>query len=242
MEACVSCGKRIPNEVPVCAFCGARQADGSTDDAYDPGGRTTEMATSQRPTSTEPAARRKRQAPLPSLPTPGMVVMGEAARGGPRKGLVASIAIALTLAGAAGAWLLTPAEFPVARLTPVGAEEEAVCRAAPRCVLVYLAPWSEASQESLSVVNKLREELDGDPDVGFAIVVGHDTPDRVQRYAESLGAHTWADEGDVALRAVGLETAPSWFVLDGAGKVLSRVEGTFFPYDLHLARLGIQRG
>lgn len=253
MRACSSCSKRIPDQVAVCAFCGANQGDskGSVADTLPaPGTAQDSLAETQldmrRPTipGTPGPGAPGRPPPvrLPPSATPGLVVMGESARGGTSWGLAVAIAVALSVVGAIVAWQMRPRAFPMGALTPVGAEEVAVCKARPTCVVVYLAPWSEASTAAIPVVRQLRDRWRDDEQVGLAIVVGHDTPDRVERFAEALGESTWADTDDEAMRALELQVAPSWFTLDGAGRIRERVEGTFFPLDLQLVKLRAENG
>jgi len=179
---------------------------------------------------------------LPSQSTPGLVVMGEAAGGGTRWVRAVLIAAALSVAGGIAAMSLRPTPFPSEALSAVGAEEAVICRARPVCVVVYLAPWSEASKTSLPLVERLRDRWRDDEEIGLAIVVGHDSPERVERYAEALGSNTWADTDDEVFRRLKLDVAPSWFTLDATGRVEHRLEGTFFPLDLQLLKLGVEGG
>ncbi len=259
MRACPSCSKRIPDQVAVCAFCGARQpgADDPVDTAETLPAPTTELDRDDE--SLLETVERPARRPLPGTPglgapgrptapsllgqqsTPGLVVMGESAGGSTPWSRVLLVAGLLAAVGAAVALVMRPGPFPLDALTPVGADEAVVCRARPTCVVVYLAPWSDASNASLPLVEKLRERWRDDDRVGLAIVVGHDSPERVERYATALGENTWADTDDVAFRDLKLKTSPSWFTLDEAGRIRRRVEGTWFPIDLLLVKLDAER-
>lgn len=258
VRACPSCSKRIPDQVAVCAFCGARQP-GEDDDAASTAD-TLPAPTRETITDTLSDTVQTRRRPPPGTPglgapgrprlpsmlgpqaTPGLVVMGEGVGGGTRWFRVVLIAVALCVVGAAVAILMRPGPFPMNALTPVGADEAVVCRARPTCVVVYLAPWSDASNAAIPMVERLRDRWRDDDRVGLAIVVGHDSPERVERFATALGENTWADTDDLAFRALKLEMAPSWFTLDATGRVRKRIEGTFFPIELLLLKLDAERG
>jgi hypothetical protein len=253
VRACSSCERRIPDQVVVCAFCGARQgavAEEVADTLPAPETTRDELIDThlQQRRQTIPGAPgpgapgRPPPMRMPPASTPGLVVMGEGTRGGTSWTRAVVIAGILSLGGAYAAWKLSPSQFPLNALTPVGADEVAVCKARPTCVVVYLAPWSEASNASIPLVERLRDRWRDSEEVGIAVVVGHDTPDRVERFANALGESTWADTDDEVLRTLEIKVAPSWFTLDGAGRIQTRVDGSFFPLELQLEKLRADQG
>lgn len=212
MSICWHCRKQIPDAVKICPHC---RADQTT-----PG---------QRPKVARRLEDLRRAQPV------GFMVMGEAARGGRRGsrriiGLIALVAaIAITI------WALLPSRFDSARLE---AFDEAPCVQYDRCVVVYLAPWSPATLRTLGAMAQLQAIL-GEADVGLGVVVAADDDAEVDALTAALPVGGWIDRDDLLPDQLDIETVPTWLLVDGTGKVLKRVDGTYLPVSYHLSKLGL---
>ncbi len=246
MRTCAKCQKQVPDEVAVCHFCGTRR---DPKEATDPLAATD---TSQRSVSVDEVestlpyqrARKpdsgdiERTVPRLRAQRPQVALRST---GGPRpeannsgRWLIAVFALIILLAGL---WLyLRPRRLAVETLVAAGATDTRLCEGYQRCLVLYVAPWSNASITTLAQIPRLREQFDG-TETGLAFIIGNGEPERMDQLAELIGDDTWLDEGDALLKANDIDTLPSWFALDVRGRIVKRVDGTYKPFAEHLSKL-----
>lgn len=211
MSICWYCKKQIPDAVKICPHCAADQTT--------PG--------------TRPKVARRLEDLRRAQPATFMV-MGEAARGR-RRSLRGLWLVGLAVAIAITIWALIPTRFDSRGLE---AFDDAPCVQYDRCVVVYLAAWSPAAIRTLDTMRSLAPTL-ADSGTGFGIIVGADDPDAVDALAGAAPVGGWIDRDDSVPGRMNIDTVPTWFLLDRSGKVLQRVDGTYFPLGYHRQKLGI---
>ncbi len=209
---CWNCSKRLAEGVRICAFCGADQRT--------PG---------QKPRAAKSLTQQQKAVP----PTRRRVSMG----GGRLPSWPWWVLALVVVATAASIWLLRPVKVPLATLTLADPEAPRPCATEPRCLLVYVGPWAPSTERAIATARRLAAEEAGD--LGVAVVVGGDDPEIMEQFARETGLPTWLDPQDHLVRALTLETSPTFLVLDAAGTVERRVDGVFFPYDYHREKLGL---
>jgi hypothetical protein len=210
MRACWYCKKTISPTVRICPFCTADQETPGT-----------------------PPKRARRLEELRKGQPRGMVVMAEQAAPRSRRWLWLA---ALVVGIVAIIWALLPTRLHTDRLAPFN---EATCVEHDRCVVVYVAGWSPATKRTLGSMRRLQPLL-AKADTGLGAVIASDEDDVfVDALAEALPVGGWLDTDDRMLKDMDIETVPTWFVIDSSGKVLNRVDGTYFPLSYHRQKLGI---
>lgn len=215
----------------VCPFCGARFADAPP--RPEGGG-----SPAPGPVDAEGLPPPRHDSHLLQLPPAPMVIMGgaparEARR---RRRLWLALPVLALVALAVWGWSRRAVPFPVEGLEPVLAADPVLCGEAADCVVVFVAPWDEASAETVALLPALRAAwAEGGPALEVVVGAGERAP--MERMARAVGGSTWIDAGDGVAAGLGLETVPAWFRLDG-GRVVARVEGTFLPLGRQVQALG----
>ncbi len=231
MKRCPACTHEIADQVAVCPFCRHRFL---VDPTPTPGA----------PAPPDPHG--TTQVSMPAIQIPGahrrqrqLIVMGEASQlpgsttWGPWPWLIPLLAVVGVIA-----WLaLRVPRFPegLAQARVEGAAWP--CDGAERCVVVFLAPWDEASRQSLPTLQAVREQAG--EGVAVAVVVGAGERTLVQQMADEIGPDAFIDPEGRTLEKLKARIVPMWFVLDAKGDVTTSVEGTYKPVEDHLRRLGI---
>ncbi|MCB9524898.1 MAG: hypothetical protein H6702_16180 [Myxococcales bacterium] len=258
-KACVHCEARVPLAVAVCPFCGGRQPDPRPAMAEARRGKPASTPPPGRPASDPPADTKTTQSFMglgaldaeanarPASPralrdarfAAGPAAKAQAARRG-RWFWAAVLALA---AGVGGAWwTFHPRPLPMAGLEPFGERalaRETPCAAGRTCVVAYLTPWDPSSERSLNTLERLDTLLAG-TNVQLVAVVGHDERAQLEAFAATVPTATWLDPSDYIRSARDLQTVPTWFVIDPLGRVRKAIEGTYFPLDYHLGKLGLR--
>ncbi len=235
MKKCPDCTREVAAPVAVCPFCGHRFFDAQPAPPEDAAPADPLAATQL----SQPAIR-----PPPVAPRPGshMVVMGEASRQpipltgkwGPWPWLLPLITVGAVVAIA----LLRAQPFPTELLEAPAATDLWPCDGAPRCVVAYLAPWDDASQGSLAALEAVRgQQSDA---LSVAVIVGAGERSRVEQMADAIGPDTFLDVEGAVLARLSADTVPMWFIVDGDGNVVEKVEGTYLPVERHLGALGLR--
>lgn len=248
-KPCVHCEARIPLAVAVCPFCGGRQPDprpavaqaeraarGSTPP---PSTQTTQSFQGLGPLDAEAS---RPQAPTPRALRDARFAAGPQAKASRSARWFWIAVLAIALGAGAAWWTLRPRPLPVAALEAFGerAEEAAeLCQLGNTCVVAYLTPWDPSSDRSLSTLERLDGLLEGS-NVRLAVVVGNDERDELEAFARTVPAATWLDPSGYIESDRDLEMVPTWFVVDPLGRVRKQVDGTFFPLDYHLGKLGLR--
>lgn len=214
----------MADQVAVCPFCGARFEDAPPREAVD----EVEGATGQSPVRLAPGRR---------VATPGsrVVVMGAGVDRGRRR--VWPWVLALAAIGAVGAWMWSrPPLMPAVALRGVAPAGGALCAEAADCVVVYVAPWDEASRRTAALLEGLDEAWLGRR---IEVVVGSGAPAQMELMAQGSPLSTWVDDEGAMVGALGIETVPTWLRVQG-GRITGRVEGTWLPIEAQVVRLGIE--
>lgn len=231
MKTCISCRADVPPQVAVCPFCGARFADAPPrEDDGDPAA----------PRAVEGSLPPPRQdSHLLQLPPAPMVVMGgaPARRAHRRRGLWMLVPAALAAVLVVYAVRARGVPLPVDGLEAVLADDLLPCGDAPDCVVVYLAPWDEASATTVDMLGELRAAW-ADDGPQLVAVVGAAERAEAERMARAIGGSAWIDAGDALPAALSLETVPAWLRVKD-GRVVRRVEGTYLPVARQLDALGL---
>lgn len=169
---------------------------------------------------------------------PRLVVMGGG--GGRASGWVWALVVAL-FAGAVGAWWwwsTRPVPLRVDGLVAVAASGDTPCADADDCVLVFLAPWDDASTTTAEMLPALDERwADDGPQI--EVVVGAGERLEMERLARRVPLPSWIDGDGLWVETLRLTTAPTWLRVQG-GRVTARVDGTWLPIEAQLARLGFE--
>jgi len=127
--------------------------------------------------------------------------------------------------------------LPADGLQAVLAESVLPCGDAPDCIVVYLAPWDEASVRTAGMLADLRATWADEGPV-IEVIVGAGERDDSMRLARSVGGSSWIDPADSLPAALEFETVPAWFrVRDG--RVVRRVDGTYLPIERQLDALDL---
>lgn len=241
-KQCASCKTRIPLAVGVCPFCGSRQPD--------PRPAVAEAETTRRTQS----GRRNTQ-PFPGItpedldrlnsspPRPRALRDHRFAAGKkPARRTAARwplMLLGLAVLAAAGWWfMLRPRTLPTAALQPSAEGIGSPCADMSWCVVAYFAPWDPASVRSMSTLARLAATVEN-TDVGVAVIIGTDAPGEMQAMAEAAPVDAWLDPDGALVRAFDLELMPSWLLVDARGRVTRTVNGTYFPFEDHLHKLGL---
>lgn len=210
MRTCWYCKKSISPAVRHCPLCAADQET--------PG--------------TRPQRARSLQELRKGQPK-GMVIMAENAQVRSRRWIWVAV-LAIAIAGTI--WGLLPERLKTDRLDTF---DDAPCAAYDRCVVVYVAGWSPATKRTLGTMRRLQPALNRNQ-TGLGAVIAADEDDAfVDALAEALPVGGWLDTDDAFMKQHDIETVPTWFVIDSTGKVLERVDGTYFPLSYHRRKLGI---
>lgn len=210
MRTCWHCKKTISPTVRICPFC--------TADQETPG--------------TAPRRARRLEDLRRGQPR-GMVVMAQAPERRSRRWLWL---VAIGAGIAALIWALLPTRLPTQQLDTFA---DSPCVAYERCVVVYVAGWSPATGRTLGTLRRLQPMLN-DAGTGLGAVIAADEDDAfIEALTDALPVGGWIDTDDRLPDALDIETVPTWFVIDGSGKVLRRVAGTYFPLSYHRQKLGI---
>ncbi|MEZ4465010.1 MAG: hypothetical protein R3F43_11055 [bacterium] len=114
------------------------------------------------------------------------------------------------------------------------------CSGQRRCLVVYIAPWAPSTERTLALLKQLAADWADSSDLGLAAVVGADDPDSMKALTGLLPVPALLDADDAFARRMDVETVPTWWMVDSAGGVTQRVDGTYLPYDYHLERLGLR--
>ena len=69
-------------------------------------------------------------------------------------------------------------------------------------------------------------------------MVGSDTTEIMDDFAAQMPENAWLDADDTFLKNAAIVTSPTWFVVRG-GRLRATVEGTFFPFNYHIQKLGL---
>ncbi len=253
-KACIHCETRIPLAVAVCPFCGGRQPDPRAALAAEKaaadapaGGTPGEVTTTQRFAPVAPE-RPDSAAPAPAPPPPPRALRDARFAAGPKARAARSgrlfwtrSALVVIAAGLA-VWRFAPRALDLGGLEPYGAlasGQPSPCADRPVCIIAFLTPWDPASARTANTLQRLQGLLAG-TEVGIAAVIGSDARAELEAFADELPVPTWLDvDGQLEART-DLNTAPTWFVLDARGRLSRSVEGTYFPLDYHLGKLGLR--
>ncbi len=114
------------------------------------------------------------------------------------------------------------------------------CLARTRCLVVYIAPWCAACQQTKKFVPFVRDAVVDREDLGFMVVVG-------KGWGDFNGGHDMAREigGQVYLDADArywkilrgdVNAIPAWLVFDGSGEVIETETGSPGRHDRGSAR------
>ena len=140
----------------------------------------------------------------------------------------------------AAAWWLKPVHVPLYELVPTASASTSVpCQGKERCVVAYVAPWCGACKASEPVIQAIQERFEDDDRVEVVIVAGQDSASKLEAMAERYGESGWTDPDGRIFERLSPRVVPSWYVLDGRGKVIESVEGTHMPLTRHLDQLGM---
>lgn len=210
--SCWHCSRRLAEGVRICAFCGADQRT--------PG---------QKPKAAKSLAEQERAVPASRRR------MSMGGRGAPRWPWLVLLGVVVATAGAI--WALRPETVELDALALADTDAGRPCASEPRCLVVYVGPWAPTTERAVATARRLAVEEAGQ--LGVAIVVGADDPEIMDEFARSLGLPAFLDPDDGLVRALAIETSPTFFVTNPAGTVERRVEGVFFPYDYHREKLGL---
>jgi len=170
--------------------------------------------------SPEPTSSATAHAPVPRS------VAGMAVAQGTRKGLMGAI-IGLTVAVVVLSTVLSPAKSAAnLELTPSQANQGgAPCFGKERCVLVYIAPWCGACKATIPAIIRLRDQWAESPLYGLSIIVGADTPERIEETASEVGTSTFVDKDASLHKSLKVNGVPYWLVLDKERKVIKSFAG-----------------
>lgn len=151
-------------------------------------------------------------------------------------------AVVLLLVG--GWWWWRPVEFPLDALVPTAEASESSelsepCAGSDRCIVAYVTPWCPACRQSGDVIHAIQERYEDRDDVRVVVVVGQDAKSKLEKMAESYGEDGWLDPDGKVWDALSPRVVPTWYVLDGHGKVIEKVAGTHLPFTVHLKKLGM---
>ncbi len=217
----------------MCPFCGARFADAP------PRPDEPDVAAPAEEESDGPLPPPRQNSHLLQLPPAPMVIMGGApAREARRRRGVWLLAPALLIAGLVAYGVnARGVPLPAEALEPVLASDVLPCGDVPDCVLIYLAPWDAASQQTAAMLDDLRAVWADDGPV-IEVVVGAGERADSLRMARAVRGSSWIDPSDSLPRALEFETVPSWFRLEN-GRVVRRVIGTYLPLERQLEALGL---
>lgn len=207
---CWHCSKRLAEGVRICAFCRADQRT--------PGQKPRAAKSLTEQQKAVPPTRRRVSMGSRSLPSWPWWVLA-----------LVVVATAVTI------WALRPVKAPLDTLTLAQADRP--CATEPRCLVVYLGPWAPTSERAIATARRVAAEEAGA--IGVAVVIGADDPEIMEQFARTVGLPGWLDPQDALVRALELETSPTFLLLDQAGSIERRVDGVFFPYDYHREKLGL---
>lgn len=99
------------------------------------------------------------------------------------------------------------------------------CARAEKCLAVYLVPSSPECRRSGELVNELRARAAISPGLGFKVVIGHDEPDTLSKYASHVGGAVYYDYDGEFYDEIGASDVPAWVTWDREGKILHRMSG-----------------
>lgn len=226
---CPQCKRPVP-QVAVCPFCGGATGHGSpieqvlaaADDGPAPAPSKTQAG--QRP----PDPKGKVQAQITRIT--------QVKEGRP---WLWPVVLVLVIGAVATTWWLRPRTVDVDVLAALASTAVDPCQGRPVCVLVFVAPDAPGAKSSRKTIDRMAAQFERG-NIGFGIIVGADSPERIRAYAERYGeqANTWMDTGRWQA-ANQTTTVPTWYVLDSRRRAKTVVEGTYRPYDYHLEKLGL---
>ena len=127
--------------------------------------------------------------------------------------------------------VLAPAQSYLAAIDP--------CVLAAECVVVYVAPWCSACQQSVATINELAGEWSGGS-IGLKVIVGQDTIARVEEMARQVHCPVFVDPTGALWQELGVEGVPHWFVLDRQNRIVRNFGGTYSPLFYHVSKLGLE--
>lgn len=131
----------------------------------------------------------------------------------------------ILLAAGWGYWTKRPLPRMSFEALPALVSQEDPCAARPYCVVLYLAPWCPHCQTMVSKVPELRSFWTASDRPGLKVVIGADQPEKIDAMAASVGDPVYKDlSGEFGKRA-GVDSYPSWFVIDPAGRTIERGRG-----------------
>jgi hypothetical protein len=114
------------------------------------------------------------------------------------------------------------------------------CWLRKRCLVVYIAPWCGACQQTKNFVPIIREALRDKPDTGFMVIVGKGWGDFNGGYemAREIGGQVYLDREASYWQLLREEVnaIPAWLVFDGRGDVLETETGSPRHHDRATAR------
>lgn len=119
----------------------------------------------------------------------------------------------------------SPRKFPSLLNAQSGSPVTDYCLLKQRCLVVYLAPWCPACKASIGLIRATQHFAESNPKIGVQLIVGMDSNNKLQKFAEELGGSTFVDSSNRIQDSVSVGGVPSWFVLDKDRNILNRGSG-----------------
>ncbi|MCB0317863.1 MAG: redoxin family protein [Bdellovibrionales bacterium] len=99
------------------------------------------------------------------------------------------------------------------------------CEGKKRCLAVYLAPWCGHCRAAMPLVKEIQRKFKYNKSVGIKVVVGQDSIQNLNRYANEIGGMVLVDKDGKFYRGLGVSGVPYWAVWDQERLILETFSG-----------------